>query len=264
MKILIVEDEASFRLLVGDFLKEHGHDVIFADDGQEGIHLILRERVDLVISDLHMHRMDGIKFLKSARALPGLHDLPFLMISAFEDEGAIRTINSFRNTSFLRKGTEMQEMYEAVSLLAAGRRHVGDTAAAPGTAAASGNKLKKPQESLILVVDDDEALRKTLTLILEDEGYPVVAAADGFEAMELVQKQTFDLVLLDIVMPSISGFDVLKFIKEKTPSTAVVMITAFSELKLAVDAKKLGASDFVAKPFMTRDLLDTIDQALSK
>jgi CheY-like chemotaxis protein len=112
------------------------------------------------------------------------------------------------------------------------------------------------------VVDDDDALRLLLVTILEKEGYKMTPAADGDEAIEIFQKQAFDLVLLDIMMPTISGLEVLKFIKEKSPSTKVVMLTAYSQLKVAVQTKELGADDFIAKPFMRPDLLNTVKNLL--
>lgn len=115
----------------------------------------------------------------------------------------------------------------------------------------------------ILVVDDDDAIRMLLEDILTREKYSVTTAPDGDAAIELVQKEHFNLVLLDIMMPTISGFEVLKFIKEHVPSTKVIMLTGYSDLKLAVEAKKLGAHDFIGKPFMRPDLLNTIKNVLS-
>jgi YesN/AraC family two-component response regulator len=86
---------------------------------------------------------------------------------------------------------------------------------------------------------------------------------DGEEAINILQSQYFDLILLDLTMPKVDGYDVLKFVKEKHPTTKVIMLTAFSELKNAIEAKKLGAEDFVSKPFNYKDLLTTVDRVLS-
>ncbi len=115
----------------------------------------------------------------------------------------------------------------------------------------------------ILVVDDDDAIRFLLKDMLTDEGYKITTAADGKEAINLLQKEKYDIILLDIIMPSVSGFGVLKFIKDNSIPTKVIMITAYSELKLASESKQLGADDFIAKPFMRQDLLNTIKQVLS-
>jgi two-component system response regulator PilR (NtrC family) len=116
----------------------------------------------------------------------------------------------------------------------------------------------------VLVVDDEEALRTVLSGELANEGYDVKAAADGDEAISEVEKSPFDLVLLDIKMPRMSGFEVLKYIKVNHAKTKVVMLTGFADLKNAIESKKLGADDFVSKPYDLVDLLTTIERVLSE
>jgi two-component system nitrogen regulation response regulator GlnG len=116
----------------------------------------------------------------------------------------------------------------------------------------------------IFVVDDEDALRTVLSGELASEGYDVSSAPDGESAISLLNKESFDLALLDIKMPGVSGFDVLKFIKEKHPKTKVVMLTGFADLKNAIESKKLGAEDFVSKPYDLVDLLTTIERVLSE
>ena len=116
----------------------------------------------------------------------------------------------------------------------------------------------------MLVVDDEEALRTVLSGELANEGYDVKAAADGDEAISEVEKSPFDLVLLDIKMPRMSGFEVLKYIKVNHAKTKVVMLTGFADLKNAIESKKLGADDFVSKPYDLVDLLTTIERVLSE
>lgn len=121
-----------------------------------------------------------------------------------------------------------------------------------------------PKKSSILVVDDEDALRTVLSGELASEGYEVRTAADGDEAVNEMGKANFDLVLLDIKMPRMNGFEVLKFIKEKHAKTKVVMLTGFADLKNAIESKKLGADDFVSKPYDLVDLLTTIERVLSE
>jgi DNA-binding NtrC family response regulator len=116
----------------------------------------------------------------------------------------------------------------------------------------------------ILVVDDEDALRTVLSAELNSEGYDVGTAADGLEAVTELGKKKFDLVLLDIKMPNMNGFEVLKVIKEKHAGTKVIMLTGFADLKNAIESKKLGAEDFVSKPYDLVDLLTTIDRVMSE
>lgn len=114
----------------------------------------------------------------------------------------------------------------------------------------------------ILVVDDEEALRTVLSSELESEGYLVQSAGDGEAAMKILGEQDFHLVLLDIKMPNVDGFEVLKFLKQKHPQTKVIMLTGFADLKNAIESKKLGAEDFVSKPYDLVDLLTTVERVL--
>jgi CheY-like chemotaxis protein len=119
------------------------------------------------------------------------------------------------------------------------------------------------EKNSILVVDDEDALRTVLSSELESEGYVIATAADGDEAISILQGKSFDLVLLDIKMPRVDGFEVLRFIKERYPATKVIMLTGFADLKNAIESKKLGAEDFVSKPYDLVDLLTTIERVLT-
>ena len=114
----------------------------------------------------------------------------------------------------------------------------------------------------ILVVDDEDALRTVLSAELEGEGYQVNTAADGDEAIKIIGAQQFHLILLDIKMPNVDGFEVLKFVKQHQPATKVIMLTGFADLKNAIESKKLGAEDFVSKPYDLVDLLTTVERVL--
>ena len=119
-------------------------------------------------------------------------------------------------------------------------------------------------KSNILVVDDEDALRMVLSSELQSSGYEVGTASDGDEAINQVQSKKFDLVLLDIKMPRVDGFEVLKFIKKNQPNIKVIMLTGFADLKNAIESKKHGAEDFVSKPYDLVDLLTTIERVLSE
>jgi DNA-binding NtrC family response regulator len=119
-------------------------------------------------------------------------------------------------------------------------------------------------KSHILVVDDEDALRMVLSSELTSSGYDVTTASDGDEAINVIQSKKFDLVLLDIKMPRVDGFEVLKFVKKNYPTVKVIMLTGFADLKNAIESKKHGAEDFVSKPYDLVDLLTTIERVLSE
>ena len=117
-------------------------------------------------------------------------------------------------------------------------------------------------EAKILVVDDDQGMRETLLAVLADYGYLVDAAANGVETMRLAEQKVFDVVLLDLKMPDCSGLELLPRLKAIAPETSVIIMTAFGTVKHAVEAVRLGAFDFVTKPFDLEEMHITIKKAL--
>ena len=116
----------------------------------------------------------------------------------------------------------------------------------------------------ILVVDDEQSLREVLSIMLKRAGYAVTSAMDGEEAIELIQKEIFDLVITDLRMPKIDGMEVLKAVKSASPETVVLIITAFATADSAVEAMKQGAYDYLTKPFQVDEVQLIIRNALEK
>ena len=114
----------------------------------------------------------------------------------------------------------------------------------------------------ILVVDDEQFVRHLIRTEFSLEGFDVVVAASGEEAMNLVAAQSFDLILLDIKLPEMDGIETLGRIKEASPDTEVIMITGSGDIKSAVDCMKLGAADYMTKPFKLDELLYVSNQAV--
>ena len=115
----------------------------------------------------------------------------------------------------------------------------------------------------ILVVDDDAGMREFLEVLLTKENYRVSTARTGKQAVNMIQKNTYDLVLADIRLGDITGLDVLKQVKKQHPDTVVIMISAYSTTEIAVKAMNEGAYDFVPKPFDNDELRQTIARALA-
>jgi len=115
----------------------------------------------------------------------------------------------------------------------------------------------------ILVVDDEENIRGSLLSVLSDEGYDVSLAGDGEEALRMIRSEAPDLVLLDIWIPGIDGIQTLEILKNFSSETEVIMMSGHGAIDTAVKATKLGAFDFIEKPFSLDSILKTISSALS-
>jgi len=116
----------------------------------------------------------------------------------------------------------------------------------------------------LLVIDDEPAIREGVRRILESASFEVETFASGHAALERIRHEPFDLVITDLKMPGISGMDVLKAIKEIQPDLPVIFITGYSSVDSAVEVMKLGAVDYIAKPFTPEEMLETIRLALEQ
>jgi two-component system, NtrC family, response regulator PilR len=120
------------------------------------------------------------------------------------------------------------------------------------------------EKSRIIVVDDEPGMREFLEIMLEKEGYSVETTADGRKAVEKIESRPFDLAIVDIQMPVMNGIEVLKRINEKKTDTTAIMITAFASHETAIEAMKLGAYDYITKPFKIDEIKLVIKKALEK
>lgn len=120
------------------------------------------------------------------------------------------------------------------------------------------------EQRRILIVEDDAAIRGALEEALSMDGHAPVPAADGAEAVRLIQAETFDLILLDIMLPRVNGYDVCRRIREKDRAVPVIMLTAKSEEIDKVLGLELGADDYVTKPFGVREILARVHAAFRR
>jgi two-component system response regulator PilR (NtrC family) len=116
----------------------------------------------------------------------------------------------------------------------------------------------------VLVVDDEPGMREFLEIMLTKEGYEVSIASNGEEAIEKIGKESFDLAIVDIQMPGINGIEVLRNTREKNYNTTIIMITAFASHESAIEAMKLGAYDYITKPFKIDEIKLVIKKSLDK
>ena len=116
----------------------------------------------------------------------------------------------------------------------------------------------------VLIVDDEESMRDFLSIMLHREGYQVDTAVDGAQAVMHLRDHSYDLVISDIKMPRMTGLELLTHIKERTPETVVLMVTAFSSTDEAVEAMKQGAYDYITKPFKNEEIRLIVKNALER
>jgi DNA-binding NtrC family response regulator len=123
---------------------------------------------------------------------------------------------------------------------------------------------KMTDRNRVLIVDDDDVVRRSYLRSLEGTSCQVAAASDGEEALQTMEQNPFDVVLLDMRMPGQDGLSVLRTIKQKWPDSEVVIITGYPTVDSAKQAVQLGAYDYVAKPVGPQDVVNITDRAMTR
>ena len=116
----------------------------------------------------------------------------------------------------------------------------------------------------VLIADDDELIADILKELIEDEKRTVEICHNGFDAIERIEKDPFDLIIVDLIMPRIGGLDVLKYAKKVDPETIVIIITGYASLETALEAIKEGAYDYIRKPCKMGEMKVVVDRATDK
>ncbi|MCZ7541346.1 MAG: response regulator transcription factor [Anaerolineae bacterium] len=124
--------------------------------------------------------------------------------------------------------------------------------------------MENPQEAHILVVDDEGAIRYSISKTLQRLGYQVHTAETGEEALEMMQRQEYDVVLTDIRMPGLSGVELLARIKEQAPDAVVILLTGYASLETAIESLRLGAHDYLVKPSSSQDIRNSVAEGLER
>jgi len=114
----------------------------------------------------------------------------------------------------------------------------------------------------VLVVDDEEQIRNTLRGVLADEGFEVIEAADGRQALDLLQRTPPRLAIVDVWMPEVDGIELVARMREQAPGVPIIVISGHGTIETAVRVIRLGAFDFLEKPFQLESLLQVVDRAL--
>jgi DNA-binding NtrC family response regulator len=120
------------------------------------------------------------------------------------------------------------------------------------------------KQNAILVVDDDNTIRKSLAAILEQEGYLVDTAENGAQALKKSRQRLFDLALVDMRLPDMYGTELLNSFPETTPKMAKIMVTGFPSLQNAIESVNQGADGYILKPVKAEDLLKAVEKQLQK
>lgn len=239
--VLLVEDEAALRSVLAEGLMLDGHAVAEAANGQEGLDYALRHPVDVVITDLMMPRMNGWRLLSALREHH--REMPVIIITAYMNQEGQEVLASREVAGFLVKPIDLVQMNEMVRSV-----------------------LAEPEDRprRILAVDDDEGTRSLVTAYLEQASFEVEAVPGGREALGRAPIFRPDLVVLDLAMPGMDGFEVARRLRGQagTTRTPIIMLTARTSAEDVRQAVELKVSGYLVKPFGAAALVDRIRRTL--
>lgn len=244
-KILVIEDDGIVRDALRQLLTRAGYEVGFAADGGNGLLAYRHQRPDLVILDRNLPVLSGTAVFARIRALDP--EARVIILSGYDDPAETAVYLNHGAAAFLSKEDGLSNVISAVETV------IGPARPQPQPPAAKA----KP---LVLVADDEKLIRDVLRRALTEIGCAVIEALDGAEAVRLARERRPDIIMLDVVMPGKDGMEVLRELLPELPAAAFMLITGYGEEKSGREALRLGALDYVTKPF-NLDLLKTAVEA---
>jgi DNA-binding response OmpR family regulator len=229
--ILIIDDEPLVCTLLQIVLTRHGHEVRMSNNGREGLKAFREWKPRFTFLDLRLPDMSGIEVLKQIRQADP--ECAVMILTAGPSEKLEREARDLGVTDFLIKGLPVEALVGAVRQ--ATLRPIKSAGAPPS------------EECSILLVDDDPGIRYWLTEALTQRGHRVRAAQDGQKALELVESERPDLIVLDLYMPGMNGVEVLRQLRARKYTGVTMMLTGSQEDQLLQEALDLGTIDIVSK-----------------
>jgi two-component system cell cycle response regulator len=266
--ILVVDDEPQNLELLDGVLAPTGHTIRTAGGGREALQAVEADPPDLILLDLMMPGVGGFEVCEMLRANPRTARIPVIIVTAVSQLGIKERALALGADDYLTKPIQPADVLarvEAMLRVRHLRQDLDRTLAylhelelarhqrKRQTLAEMSVRLGVPHEaqgssaSAVLLVDDEELTRQFYGDMLVESGFRVVAAASGQEALAAVSQHAFEAVVLDIMMPGLSGLEALEAIRRMSPDLPVVILTAHPSSQNAIAALKLGAFDFVVK-----------------
>ncbi|MGA2533086.1 MAG: response regulator [Candidatus Aminicenantales bacterium] len=249
-KILIVDDDRQIASLLASRLRANEYEVVMAYDAVQAVANAISEKPDLILLDIRMPAGGGLSAMDNFRKSAKTSVIPVIVITAYPSPKIRQKVKDMGAVDFIAKPFEAEDMLSRIEkALTEGSPRKGG----------SGSMTKK-----ILVVDDESDTVELLQARLEKNGYGVIVAYDGQEALDKTYQENPDLIILDIMLPKVDGYNVCKTLRsdEKYKAIPIVMLTARTltqDIKMGMD---LGAVSYVQKPFKPEVLLGIIQGLL--
>ena len=254
--LLVIEDNKQNMKLVRDLLQIGQYQVFEATDAESGIQLAREHQPDAILMDLKLPGMDGLSATRVIRSDAELKDTAIAALTAHVMQGIEEKARRAGCDEFIAKPIDTRSFLDTIARLLKKSRQPADISKQGEVIPIKQVQAERMEKDMrILVVDDEDSVRTVISQVLKDEGFAVTEAANGKQALECMQKDSFSLVITDIVMPEMTGLELLEKIKDQSPETQVIIITSHASLETAITAMRHGAYDYLFKPFKDLDLI---------
>lgn len=241
-KILVIDDEADIREIVRIYLEDEGCQVIEASNGQDGILKAQSEKPDLIVLDIMLPGINGFEVAKHLKDDPNTQNIPIIILSVLAQDSQYRQ----GILDYISKPFRQEELVATV------RRIFSKV---------NGKDRKKT----ILIVDDDHDIVDIIAICLRDNDLNAEKTYSGEEALKKISTGAIDLVLLDINMPGMNGFEVIRHLKND-PKACDIPVVVLTGTYISDEDKRhgltLGVAKYLTKPFSADDIVREIKNAL--
>ncbi len=254
MRVLVVDDNQTNRQILERNLEDWGCEAVLCEGAEEALALVKKRPFDLVLTDYLMPEMDGLDLTKEIRKLlPPEGQIPVVLISSAADIRPQREWGEYGLTAWLSKPMRQAQLFRSLQKLR-GESHVDGPLGQSGSASLG---LR------VLLVEDVEVNQMVAEGFLERLGCQAVIAQNGREALDLVEKQSFDLVLMDVQMPVMDGLEATRAIREKEKATGehlhIIAMTAGAMEGDREACLEAGMDDYLSKPIMAAQLKEKVE-----
>lgn len=259
--ILLVDDDPTLGDIMKRRIEEEGYVCIWEHDGRMGLEKMRDLHPDLVLLDIVMPYMNGYEVLEETHADSVLSKIPIVVISNSGQPVEIQRILDFGVKDYIVKAHFSPD--EVILKV----RNIIGPGETSGVSLAALQPKKSPEETKILIIEDDLMLSDIASERFRHDGYQVVSVADGREGLAAAERERPDLVLLDIIMPGMSGFEVLKQLKqdEQLKHIPVVIFSNLAQDRDIAEGRRLGAIDFFVKAnFTPAQVVERVKEILAK
>jgi diguanylate cyclase (GGDEF)-like protein len=241
--ILLIEDSATYRAIMSARLSQAGYSVLLAPDGLVGLDVAREKQPSVIILDLMLPHLTGEQVAFVLGEDPETKQIPIVIYTSLEN---IHINRLDPRLHIIRKDEALDNLPALLDDLIAARR--------------------RPVQSEILIIEDDPELQRVLVAGLTTAGYTITTASTGEEGLRLAARQSFDLIMLDLLLPDIDGWTLLRLLRERnqTVTTPTMLVSSLNQASEKVRGFQLGADDYVTKPFDWNELLARINASLRR